>query len=73
MIFTMAESIGLANPNPDPDPNPNANTLTLTLMAESTTAELACCSRGVTRSMIDSASLAAAGLYSARESRMKTW
>mmetsp|Transcript_15297 Transcript_15297/g.49943 ORF Transcript_15297/g.49943 Transcript_15297/m.49943 type:complete len:257 (-) Transcript_15297:356-1126(-) len=44
----------------------------ITLTADRTTAELACCSRGVTRSMIDSASRASDGLYRARESRMKT-
>ena len=59
----MAESIGFANPNLTLTLTLNLTlSLTLTLMAESTTAELACCSRGVTRSMIDSASLAAAGL-----------
>lgn len=44
----------------------------MTLIADKTTAEFACCRRGVTRSMMDSASRASEGLYSARESRMKT-
>mmetsp|Transcript_32481 Transcript_32481/g.85523 ORF Transcript_32481/g.85523 Transcript_32481/m.85523 type:complete len:255 (-) Transcript_32481:304-1068(-) len=43
-----------------------------TLTALSTTAELACCRRGTTRSMMPSASCPLAGVYLASESRMKT-
>lgn len=50
-------------------PHTHAQTLT----ADITTAELACCRRGVTRSMIPSASRPSAGLYLASESRMNTW
>lgn len=44
-----------------------------TLTAESTTAQLACCSRGVTRSTIFSASRASGALYLERASKIKTW
>mmetsp|Transcript_72526 Transcript_72526/g.161159 ORF Transcript_72526/g.161159 Transcript_72526/m.161159 type:complete len:257 (+) Transcript_72526:2049-2819(+) len=47
--------------------------LIMTLTADSTTAEFACWRRGVTRSIIDSASRLSFGMYSASESRMKTW
>ena len=43
-----------------------------TLTAERTTAQLACCRRGVTLSTMLSASLLSRGLYVARLSRMKT-
>ena len=42
-------------------------------MALMTTALLACCRRGDTRSMMPSASRGSAGVYLASESRMKTW
>lgn len=45
----------------------------VTLTAESTTAQLACCSLGVTRSTIFSASRASAALYLERASNIKTW
>mmetsp|Transcript_16557 Transcript_16557/g.45614 ORF Transcript_16557/g.45614 Transcript_16557/m.45614 type:complete len:200 (-) Transcript_16557:679-1278(-) len=44
----------------------------ITLTALITTAELACWRRGVTRSMMPSASRPSAGVYLARESRIKT-
>ena len=44
----------------------------ITLTALITTALLACCKRGVTRSIIPSASRASAGVYLAKESKMKT-
>lgn len=44
----------------------------MTLMADSTTAELACCRRGVTRSMMASASLESWAVYCANESKIKT-
>lgn len=45
----------------------------MTFTADSTTAEFACCSRGVTRSMMDSASFESVASYSAKVSRRKTW
>lgn len=44
-----------------------------TLTADMTTAELACCRRGVTLSMIPSASRPSAGTYLASESKMNTY
>lgn len=44
-----------------------------TFTAESTTAQLACCSRGVTRSTMFSASRASAALYLESASNIKTW
>lgn len=43
-----------------------------TLTADMTTAELACCRRGVTLSMMPSASRPSVGVYFARESKMNT-
>jgi hypothetical protein len=45
----------------------------MTLIADKTTAEFACCSRGMTRSIIRSASFASSGTYFASASRMDTW
>mmetsp|Transcript_30978 Transcript_30978/g.34662 ORF Transcript_30978/g.34662 Transcript_30978/m.34662 type:complete len:207 (+) Transcript_30978:1428-2048(+) len=44
----------------------------ITFTALITTAEFACCNRGVTRSMIPSASRPSAGVYLERESKIKT-
>lgn len=44
-----------------------------TLTADMTTAELACCRRGVTLSMIPSASRESTGVYLASESKINTW
>ncbi len=44
----------------------------VTLTAESTTAQFACCRRGVTRSTMLSASLLSRGLYQAKLSKMNT-
>mmetsp|Transcript_90941 Transcript_90941/g.278402 ORF Transcript_90941/g.278402 Transcript_90941/m.278402 type:complete len:268 (-) Transcript_90941:363-1166(-) len=51
----------------------NSMAFRMTLMAASTTAELACDRRAVTRSVMDSASLLLEGSYVASASRMKTW
>mmetsp|Transcript_24987 Transcript_24987/g.77151 ORF Transcript_24987/g.77151 Transcript_24987/m.77151 type:complete len:259 (+) Transcript_24987:3237-4013(+) len=45
----------------------------ITFTADMTTAELACCKRGLTRSMIEVASLASRGEYFARASKIDTW
>mmetsp|Transcript_12710 Transcript_12710/g.53248 ORF Transcript_12710/g.53248 Transcript_12710/m.53248 type:complete len:236 (-) Transcript_12710:278-985(-) len=47
--------------------------LMITFTAESTTAQLACCRRGVTRSTTLLASASSCATYEASESRMNTW
>ena len=62
----------------DPAPNTGAllstecNNVSRTLTADSTTAELACCRRGVTRSMMASASFRLSAWKPASASRMNT-